>query len=247
MIVRAFMIELPDLTNCEISCTKSMESCSLWSTGLLISQESLQIVKFHVQSPWRVCSLVRSRIHRLYLLYQHSPIYSCWFCCGPYPCGVCWGISTASTQIYGQVLICSLVGIGSFAIGVALQIVVPPIMLALLFEEVVKWLDFMKEALPWFQAAWGWLVVMTGMASVISLPPAFSPAGYRSANARWGDTSQYRLSTFVGRRHPVMHLQLSLREASTFFAWDDLSHTGQASIIAFYSQSIHCCLGKLLL
>ena len=38
----------------------------------------------------------------------------------------------------------------------------------------------------------------------------------------------YRLSTFVVRRHPVMHLQLSLREASTFFAWDDLSHTGQA-------------------
>ena len=38
----------------------------------------------------------------------------------------------------------------------------------------------------------------------------------------------YRMSTFVGRRHPVMHLQLSLREASTFFAWDDLSHTGQA-------------------
>ena len=38
----------------------------------------------------------------------------------------------------------------------------------------------------------------------------------------------YRLSTFVGLRQPVMHLQLSLREASTFFAWDDLSHTGQA-------------------
>ena len=31
-------------------------------------------------------SALRSRIHRLYLLYQHSPIYSCWFCCGPYPC-----------------------------------------------------------------------------------------------------------------------------------------------------------------
>ena len=37
-----------------------------------------------------------------------------------------------------------------------------------------------------------------------------------------------RLSTFIGLRQPVMHLQLSLREASTFFAWDDLSHTGQA-------------------
>ena len=67
-----------------------------------------------------------------------SPIYSSWFCCGPYPCGVCWGTSTASTQIYGQVLICSLVGIGSFAtVGVALQFVVPPTMLALLFEEAV--------------------------------------------------------------------------------------------------------------
>ena len=52
-------------------------------------------------------------------------------------------------------------------LGVALQFVVP---------------------LPWFQAAWGWLVVMTGMASVISLSPAFSPAGYWSADARWGDS-----------------------------------------------------------
>ena len=32
---------------------------------------------------------------------------------------------------------CSLVGIGQLWLGVALQIVVPPIMLALLFEEVV--------------------------------------------------------------------------------------------------------------
>ena len=45
----------------------------------------------------------------------------------------------------------------------------------------------MKEALPRFQVAWGWLMVMTGMASVISLPPAFSPAGFWSANARWSD------------------------------------------------------------
>ena len=30
-------------------------------------------------------SALRSRIHRLYLLYQHSPIYSSWLYCGPYP------------------------------------------------------------------------------------------------------------------------------------------------------------------
>ena len=37
-----------------------------------------------------------------------------------------------------------------------------------------------------------------------------------------------KLSTFVGLRQPVMHLQLSLSAASTFFVWDDLPHTGQA-------------------
>ena len=57
---------------------------------------SFREVGISVGAAW---SALRSRIHRLYLLYQHSPIYSCWFCCGPYPCGVCWGISTASTQI----------------------------------------------------------------------------------------------------------------------------------------------------
>ena len=59
---------------------------------------------------------------------------------------------------------------------------------------------------------------------------AFSPAGYCSSNAMWSDSSQnmYRLSTCVALRQPVMHLQLSFREASTFFACDDVSHTGQA-------------------
>ena len=76
------------------------------------------------------------------------------------------------------------------------------------------------------------MVVMTGMASVISLllhsvllaTDLRTPGGAIPARTD--------CQTFVGRRHPVMHLQLSLREASTFFAWDDLSHTGQAY---FYS------------
>ena len=50
----------------------------------------------------------------------------------------------------------------------------------------------------------------------------------------------YRLSTFVGRRHPVMHLQLSLREASTFFAWDDLSHTASHRTGIFCNWIAEC-------
>ena len=38
----------------------------------------------------------------------------------------------------------------------------------------------------------------------------------------------YKLSMLVDFRHPVIHLQLSFRAGSSFLAWVDLSHTGQA-------------------
>ena len=87
----------------------------------------------------------------------------------------------------------------------------------------------MNEALPRFQAAWGWLVVMTGwrvssaclLRSVLLATVLRTPGGAIPART-------YRLSTFVGLRQPVLHLHLSLREASIFFARGDLSHTGQA-------------------
>ena len=63
-----------------------------------------------------------------------APFTQVGFCCGQYPCGVCWGTSTASTQIYGQVLVVHWLGLAAL-LDVALQCVVPPTMLALLFEE----------------------------------------------------------------------------------------------------------------
>ena len=43
-----------------------------------------------------ICCISRA-LHCIYM-------YSCWFCCGPYPCRVCWGTCKASSQIHGQVL-----------------------------------------------------------------------------------------------------------------------------------------------
>ena len=37
-----------------------------------------------------------------------------------------------------------------------------------------------------------------------------------------------RLLVFVGLRHPVIILQVSFSVASSFFAWVERSHTGQA-------------------
>ena len=82
---------------------------------------------------------------------------------------------------------CSLVGIGSFARCLLCRSFVPPIMLALLFEEVVTVAGLHEGSSSLISGRLGgWLVVMTGMASVISLPPAFSPAGYRSAKRQVG-------------------------------------------------------------
>ena len=40
--------------------------------------------------------------------------------------------------------------------------------------------------------------------------------------------SRYRLSVGVGLRHPVIRRHVALTAGSIFFAWTDLSHTGQA-------------------
>ena len=112
-------------------------------------------------------------------------------------------------------------------IGVALQFVVPPTMLALLFEEAVTVAGLHEGSSSLIS---GGLGLVGGsdrdgechqLASCVQSCWLRTPGGAIPART-------YRLSTLVGRRHPVMHLQLSLREASNFFAWDDLSHTGQA-------------------
>ena len=92
------------------SCTVEsllISSCQIFQAAFIFKKSASQ-----AGAAW---SALRSRIHRLYLLYQHSPIYSSWFCLRPIPVrsllrdfhsfhsDLCPGAS------------CSLVGIGSFA------------------------------------------------------------------------------------------------------------------------------------
>ena len=66
-------------------------------------------------------------------------------------------------------------------LGVALQFVVPPTMLALLLEEAVTVAGLHEGSSSSISGGLGLVGGcdrVTGMASVISLPPAFSPAGY---------------------------------------------------------------------
>ena len=70
-----------------------------------------QEVGISVGAAW---SALRSRIHRLYLLYQHSPIYSCWFCCGHTRAESVEGFPQLPLRLWPGAN-CSLVGIGSFA------------------------------------------------------------------------------------------------------------------------------------
>ena len=156
-------------------------------------------------------SALGSRIHRLYLLYQHSPIYSSWFCCGPYPCGVCWGTSTASTQIYGQVLVVHWLGFGSFSrCCFSIRCSSHSANLAAWGGCDSGWtawrklfLDFRRLGAGWW--LWqGWRVSSACLLrSVLLVTDMRTPGGAIP-------TRTYRLSTFVGLRHPVMHLQLSL-------------------------------------
>ena len=62
-----------------------------------------------------------------------SPIYSSWFCCGHTRAE---SVQGAFIQIYVQVSMDLNVGLAAL-LGVALQFVVPPTMLALLLEEAV--------------------------------------------------------------------------------------------------------------
>ena len=124
---------------------------------------------------------------------------------------------------------CSLVGIGSFArCCFADRCSSHNVSLAVwggCYSGWTSWrklfLDFRRLGAGWW--LWqGWRVSSACLLrSALLATDLRTPGGAIPART-------YRLSTFVGRRHPVMHLQLSLREASTFFAWDDLSHTGQA-------------------
>ena len=110
------------------------QALAQWRAFSLAVARSSRLHSFSRSGHLSRCCMVCSEVphsQAVYLLHQHSPIYSSWFCCGPYPCGVCWGTSTASTQIYGQVLVVHWLGLA------ALQFVVPPTMLALLFEEAV--------------------------------------------------------------------------------------------------------------
>ena len=114
------------------------QALAQWRSLLISSCQIFQLHSFSRSGHLSRCcmSALRSRIHRLYLLYQHSPIYSCWFCCGPIPVrSLLRDFHSFHSDLWPGAN-CSLVGLAAL-LGVALQIVVPPIMLALLFEEVV--------------------------------------------------------------------------------------------------------------
>ena len=159
----------------------------MWNRRVCAGCIHFREVGISVGAAW---SALRSRIHRLYLLYQHSPIYSCWFCCGPYPCGVCWGISTASTSDLWPGANCSLVGIGSFArCCFADRCSSHNVSLAVWGGCDSGWTSWRKLFLDFRRLGAGWWLWQGWRVSSACLL-RFSPAGYRSANARWGDTSQ---------------------------------------------------------
>ena len=121
-----------------------------------------------------------------------APFYSSCVCCGPYTRAESVdGLPQLPLRLLARyVLVFHWLGLAAL-LCVALQLVVPPTMLALLLEEavIVAGLHDKKLFLD-FRQLGGSLVVMIGMASVISLRPAFGPAGYWSANARQSDSSQ---------------------------------------------------------
>ena len=88
----------------------------------------------------------------------------------------------------------------------------------------------MKEALPFFQAGRGRLMEVNGMAvsPTCLLRSVLLATVLRTSDGAKSARMCKLFYTSVGLRQPVMHLQLSLSAASTFFAMDDLSHTGQA-------------------
>ena len=73
------------------SCTVEsllISSCQIFQAAFIFKKWASQ----QTCAAWH--GLLRSRIHhRLCLLYQERSIYSRWFCCGPYQCGVRWGTS----------------------------------------------------------------------------------------------------------------------------------------------------------
>ena len=87
---------------------------------------------------------------------------------------------------------------------------------------------------------------ITWMMDVFSLPEVLSTAGDCPPNVRKSNSSLnvYKLSTFVGFRHPVTALQLSFSAGSIVFACVDISHTLQCGKGIFYSKITKCkCSG----
>ena len=83
------------------------QALAQWRAFSLAVARSSRLHSFSRSGHLSRCCMVCSEVphsQAVSAVSAYSPIYSCWFCCGPapYPCGVCWGISTASTQIYGR-------------------------------------------------------------------------------------------------------------------------------------------------
>ena len=85
--------------------------------SLAVARSSIGCIHFQEVgiSAGAAWSALRSRIHRLYLLYQHSPIYSSWFLLRPIPVRSLLRDFHSFHSDSWRGANCSLVGIGSFA------------------------------------------------------------------------------------------------------------------------------------
>ena len=219
-----------------LSCPSSLNWVSMfgqalaqWRAFSLAVARSSRLHSFSRSGHLSRCCMVCSEVphsQAVSAVSAYSPIYSSWFLLRPIPVR---SLLRDFHSFHWPGASCSPVGIGSFArCCLAIRCSSHNASLAAWGGCDSGWtawwklfLDFRRLGAGWW--LWqGWRVSSACLLRLLLLATDLrTPGGAIPVRT-------YRLSTFVGLRQPVMHLQLSLREASTFFAWDDLSHTGQA-------------------
>ena len=97
----------------------------------------------------------------------------------------------------------------------------------------MEWFHVCQEVLSLLQAANWWDVTKQGVSPLFHLFGSFHSGTYISPGGAI-PSNKYKLSTYVGLRHPVI-ARYAFRFESSMFAYVDLAHTGASySVIEWH-------------